>query len=178
MKINRLLVAITTTTLLLTACAEDVAQTQKQQEMDSQSIKDLVYDYSVGNIEVENASITSEYLIVQDVNQEEQKYELPEDEFFVSIAPYINNTHPCTNHNLTSCQGELASETFDVVIADSTGNVIVSKSIESGENGFVDMWLPRDKEYQVTIEHDGKIAESNLSTFKTDGTCVTTMQLL
>ncbi|NDI35790.1 CueP family metal-binding protein [Chengkuizengella sediminis] len=177
MKINRLLVALTTT-LLLTACGEDVAQTQKQQEMDSQSIKDLVYDYSAGNIEVETASITSEYLIVKNTNQEERTYDLPEDEFFISIAPYIDKTHPCTTHNLTSCQGELANETFDVVIEDSTGNVIVEESIVSGKNGFLDMWLPRDKEYQVRIKYDGKIAESNLSTFKTDGTCVTTMQLL
>ncbi|NBI30207.1 CueP family metal-binding protein [Chengkuizengella marina] len=175
MKKNLLLI-ILTTIFLLTACGEEGAQ--EQQEMDSKSIKDLVYDYSVGNIKVETASITSEHLIVKHTNQEERMYDLPADEFFVSIAPYINNTHPCTNHNLTSCQGELVNETFEVLIKDSTGNVIVEESLVSGKNGFFDMWLPRDKEYQVRIKYDGKIAESNLSTFKEDRTCVTTMQLL
>ncbi|MEI5909587.1 CueP family metal-binding protein [Bacillus spongiae] len=175
MKINRLFVALTAI-FLLAACSDD--QTQTQQKTDSPSIKDLVHDYSVGNIKVETASITSEHLIVKDTNEEERTYDLPKDEFFVSIAPYINKTHPCTNHNLTSCQGELANKTFDVVIEDSTGKIIVDENMVSGKNGFLDLWLPRDKEYQVRIKYDGKMVESNLSTFKKDGTCVTTMQLL
>jgi len=46
------------------------------------------------------------------------------------------------------------------------------------ENGFIDLWLPRDKTFNVTIEHNGKVAESVISTFEGDNTCITTMQLV
>ncbi|OEH93789.1 CueP family metal-binding protein [Bacillus solimangrovi] len=176
MKIKSLLVALSAT-FLLAACSADDTQSEPQEEMDSQSIKELVHDYSVGNIKTGAASITSESLNVTDNNGEEIVYELPADEFFVSIAPYINKTHPCTNHNLIGCQGELSNENFDVVIKDNEGNVVIEETMNSGDNGFIDLWLPRDKEYQVQITQDGKVAESALSTFKTDGTCVTTMKL-
>ena len=46
-------------------------------------------------------------------------YDLPKNEFFVSIAPYVNQTHPCTDHSLTSCQGEMIEKEFDVYIEDT-----------------------------------------------------------
>src|SRR5690625_1556849 len=64
------------------------------QAMETQDIKDLVQDYSVGNIENETASISSHALIVTDSENKQVTYELPEDEFFVSIAPFIKQTHP------------------------------------------------------------------------------------
>ncbi|WP_214484291.1 CueP family metal-binding protein [Bacillus sp. SM2101] len=177
MKLKSVFVVLSTA-FLLVGCSEENTQTQSQQEMDPQSIKDLVNDYSIGNIDAENASITSEQLIVEETSGEKREYDLPDDEFFVSIAPYVKNTHPCTNHSLTGCQGELANEQFDVVIVDASGNIIIEETMVSGENGFIDMWLPRDKEYEVRITHDGKMAENNFSTYKTDQTCMTTMQLM
>lgn len=56
-------------------------------------IKQLVQDYSTGQIQNESASITSEQLIVTDNSKNQTAYALPKDEFFVSIAPYINKTH-------------------------------------------------------------------------------------
>ncbi|SES06777.1 hypothetical protein SAMN05518684_107104 [Salipaludibacillus aurantiacus] len=53
----------------------------------------------------------------------------------------------------------------------------VDETIQSPPNGFIDLWLPRDKTYHVTIEHDGKTVESEISTFEGDDTCITTMQL-
>jgi len=78
---------------------------------------------------------------------------------------------------LTGCQGELVEETFDVFIEDKDGNVILDDEVVSQKNGFLDLWLPRDQTYKVKIEHDGKVVESELSTFENDGTCITTMQL-
>lgn len=78
---------------------------------------------------------------------------------------------------MTGCQGELVEEEFEVYIEDEDGNVVVDKTMKSLENGFIDLWLPRDKDYRVTIAKDGKVAESELSTFKDDNTCITTMQL-
>jgi len=61
---------------------------------ETQNIKELVHDYSVGNIKDQSASITSHQLIVTDSDQSQLTYDLPEDEFFVSIAPYVDGTHP------------------------------------------------------------------------------------
>lgn len=60
---------------------------------------------------------------------------------------------------------------------DTEGNVIIDEKMKSQPNGFIDVWLPRDKTYRIKIEHDGKVAESELSTFESDPTCITTLQL-
>ncbi|MCF3942290.1 CueP family metal-binding protein [Oceanobacillus sp. APA_J-5(13-2)] len=122
--------------------------------------------------------LTSHELIVTDSEENKLTYELPEDEFFVSIAPFINQTHSCDIHSLTGCQGEMVNEEFDVYIEDSKGNVIIDQTMSTYGNGFIDLWVPREETYQVTISQDGKIAESEFSTFKKDKTCITTMQLM
>ncbi len=38
------------------------------------------------------------------------------------------------------------------------------------ENGFIDLWLPRDKNFLVKFTHNGKMAESRISTFEGDNT--------
>lgn len=81
-------------------------------------------------------------------------------------------------HSLTGCQGELVNKDFNVHIEDQNGNVVLNKTVKSQSNGFIDLWLPRDKKYQITIEQDGKKAESELSTFEKDPTCITTLQLM
>ncbi|CAM3888423.1 CueP family metal-binding protein [Lederbergia lenta] len=145
-------------------------------ETGKQDIKEMVNDYSVGSFDDVTASITSHELIVTDKGNE-TSFDLPKEDFFVSIAPFIEKTHPCAIHSLTGCQGELVEKEFDVHIQDEDGNVVVAETMTSLENGFIDLWLPRDKTYQVTFEHDGKTAESQISTFEGDNTCITTMQL-
>ncbi|KTD86826.1 CueP family metal-binding protein [Paenibacillus etheri] len=145
---------------------------------ETSNIKQLVQEYSSSGMKDLSASITSEQLIVTDNNNKSTKYNLPKDEFFVSIAPYVKNTHPCATHSLTGCQGELTEQEFSVYIEDNEGNVIVDQAMKSQSNGFIDLWLPRDKKYSVTIEQDGVKAKAELSTFKSDNTCVTTMQLV
>ncbi|MBC5638089.1 CueP family metal-binding protein [Ornithinibacillus sp. BX22] len=157
--------------LILAACG-DTSQEDKK------DIKELVHEYSVGSHEDVSASINSQELIVTDHNQKKETYPLPEDEFFVSIAPFEESTHECAIHSLTSCQGELVEKEFNVYIEDEEGNVVVDDTFTSFANGFIDLWLPRDRTYQVKIEYDGKAAESTISTFDGDNTCITTMQLL
>lgn len=161
------------TSVLLVACSDDSISKEGYTE----DIRGLVHEYSVGDIKDETASITSEELIVTNSDESETFYPLPEDEFFVSIAPFINETHPCTDHSLTGCQGEMVEEEFDVYIEDVEGNVVLEDTLNTEANGFIDLWLPRDKEYNITINHNGKKVESEFSTFKQDGTCITTMQL-
>lgn len=162
--------------LLLAACNNSSSNEKEVNEV--KDIKEMVHDYSVGSFEDVSASITSHELIVTDSNKEETSYELPEEEFFVSIAPFIETTHECAIHSLTGCQGELVEKEFDVYIQDEAGDVVVDETMTSFANGFIDLWLPRDKTYTVKIGYDGKTAESKLSTYKGDNTCVTTMQLM
>jgi hypothetical protein len=79
---------------------------------------------------------------------------------------------------LAGCQGEMVEKEFDVYIEDKDGNIIVDETLKSQANGFIDLWLPRDKTYHIKIEHNGKTVESEMSTFESDGTCITTMQLM
>src|SRR5699024_2531301 len=164
--------------LFLAACNGNSKDEEiESKQMEPQELKELVNDYSVGNITDETASITSTELIITDSDEKERVHKLPEEEFFVSIAPFINETHPCTNHSLTGCQGELVNQDFDFYIEDMDGNVVIYETINSEANGFVDLWLPRDQTYRVNISHEDKQVTSEISTFEQDGTCITTMQL-
>ncbi len=63
-------------------------------EIEQKNIKELVHDYSIRNIQEGSASIKSEQLIVKDNDGNESTYDLSNEDFFVSIAPYVNETHP------------------------------------------------------------------------------------
>lgn len=146
-------------------------------EIDAQSIKKMVHEYSTDILTAKSASITSKQLIVTENDEKSSTYDLPDNEFFLSIAPFVDETHPCATHSLTGCQGEMVEKEFYVNIKDKDGTVIVDETLKSQSNGFIDLWLPRDTTYNITVEHDGKKAESEISTFETDDTCLTTMQL-
>lgn len=77
--------------LFLTACNKNDAATNEG--IQNTDIKELVQDYSSRNVQVESASITSDQLFVKEDNGKKLTYGLPKNEFFVSIAPYVNNTH-------------------------------------------------------------------------------------
>ncbi|OBZ14389.1 hypothetical protein A8L34_10630 [Bacillus sp. FJAT-27264] len=141
-------------------------------------IKQLVQDFSTRKATATSASITSKQLVVTNEGAKDVAYDLPDNEFFLSIAPYIEQTHPCAIHSLTGCQGELTDQEFNVTINDSEGNSVIEKTaMKSQSNGFIDLWLPRDQSYHIIVEREGKIAESVISTFENDNTCVTTLQL-
>lgn len=158
-------------TVVLAACGND------KQDKSTEDMKEKVHSYSVGEFENTTASITSHELIVTEDGDKKSSYDLPADEFFVSIAPFLTYTHECAIHSLTGCQGELVEKEFDIYIEDEDGKVIVDEKMTSLENGFIDLWLPRDQNFQVKISHDDKTVESTISTFKGDNTCITTMQL-
>lgn len=71
----------------------------------------------------------------------------------------------------------MVNKEFEVYIEDMEGNVVIDKTMRSQSNGFIDLWLPRNKEYRITISNEEKTAESELSTYEGDITCITTMQL-
>lgn len=160
--------------LLLIGCSDNQPKNEAESPAD---IKTLVHDYTVGNKEAASASITSSELVVTDEKQAVTTYALPTDEFFVSIAPFVNETHPCDIHSLTGCQGELVEEEFNVHIVDANGNVILEETKKTEANGFIDLWLPRDDTFTVTITQDERETNAEITTFEGDNTCITTMQL-
>ncbi len=88
----KLVLAASLISMALAGCGQ--ADSKDDAASETEDIKALVKDYSVGNIKTGSASITSEQLIVKESDAEELSYDLPEEEFFVSIAPYANETHP------------------------------------------------------------------------------------
>lgn len=104
---------------------------------------------------------------------------LPADEFYVSLAPYVDTTHPCHFHSLTTCRGELSDRTVDLTVRDrASGAVILDGSRTTFDNGFVGVWLPRDIDVDVTIGYEGRHASASVSTSGADAaTCVTTLHL-
>ncbi|MFC3418698.1 CueP family metal-binding protein [Salinicoccus hispanicus] len=154
--------------VILTGCGNDSASNEI-------NVKEFVSQLSASNI-VESASINDKNIVVRN-GGEEEVHDLPEDEFFVSIAPYLTYTHPCEFHNLTGCQGEVANEKVDVKITDEQGKVHIDETVTTLENGFMDLWLPRDKKYTVEISYQDKHTEYAFSTFDGDSTCLTDLQL-
>ena len=103
---------------------------------------------------------------------------LPSDKMVVSIAPYIKETHPCEIHNMSGCQGELIDVPVGVFAKDSDDNIILNQVINTQPNGFIDLWLPRDKEISLILEAKGKKASGSIGTFEDSFTCITTFKLL
>ncbi|MGN6575352.1 MAG: CueP family metal-binding protein [Nocardioides sp.] len=103
---------------------------------------------------------------------------IPADRFYLSIAPYVDHTHDCFYHSLTTCTGELAGKEVDVRIVDSsTGSVLVDETRTTFANGFTGFWLPRDISGTVEVRYDGLVARSEISTGKDAPTCLTTLHL-
>ncbi|WP_353987739.1 CueP family metal-binding protein [Ruicaihuangia caeni] len=103
---------------------------------------------------------------------------LLDDQFYLSMAPFVDVTHACTFHSLTTCVGELQNEDITVRITDeATGEVLLDESTRTFDNGFIGYWLPADRVLTVHVEHDGRIGTTEVSTGADDPTCLTTLQL-
>ena len=126
------------------------------------------------------ASIRPDELLISDATGAEASLPMPDDAFYVSVAPYVDSTHECYFHSLTTCTGEMRSETVHVLAAEvGSGEVLLDQSMVTFDNGFVGLWLPRGVEIDLTITSDGREATERLSTDDAeDATCVTTMQLV
>jgi hypothetical protein len=100
-----------------------------------------------------------------------------EDDFYLALAPYVDQTHDCFFHNLATCQGELVGEDLDVTITTDDGEVLVDETVTTYDNGFVSFWLPRDITGTIEVTHDGRSVTAPVATGPDDPTCVTTLQL-
>ena len=78
---------------------------------------------------------------------------------------------------MSSCMGELPETTFDVSAVDQNGNSLFNGPVTSLKNGFFELWLPRDRDIELTVRRMGRKAEGRIGTFGDSKTCVTTFQL-
>ncbi|WP_455133126.1 CueP family metal-binding protein [Microbacterium aurum] len=74
------------------------------------------------------ASVQPEALVLTD-NVREVTMDMPDDVTYLSIAPYVEQTHECYYHSLTTCRGELSGQDIEVrIVDDTTSEVIVAES--------------------------------------------------
>lgn len=124
------------------------------------------------------AGITSTKLLLSD-EKDSVEMDLPSDLFYLSMAPYINQTHPCGTHNLVTCRGELQNVTLYVVVSDvSTNEVVLNEEVNTYANGFAGLWLPRERNLSITVTYDNLSSTTEVSTFEVDNTCETTLRLV
>lgn len=102
---------------------------------------------------------------------------LPRAQMVVAIAPYINRTHPCKTHFTSSCQGEMVNTPVNVHVTSRAGKTVLRKTVKTLDNGFLEVWLPRGQQYNVTLTAQGKTTRGTLATLAGSDTCVTTLQL-
>lgn len=126
------------------------------------------------------ASVRPDVLVLSDgAEGQEIELDLPEDRFYLSMAPYVDHTHECFHHSLTSCMGELRGEEIAVTITDdSDGSVLVEEEGRTFDNGFVGYWLPSGIDATVTVEYEDRSGSTRVSTGADDPTCLTSLELV
>jgi len=78
---------------------------------------------------------------------------------------------------LSSCQAELPGEKFDVKAVDQDGNVLIDNTITTLQNGFFELWLPRNLRIALRVQGLNRTAKGMITTFDNSDTCVTTFRL-
>jgi hypothetical protein len=117
--------------------------------------------------------------LVLSAGKAEYDLALPDDRFYLSFAPYVQQTHECFFHSLTTCQGELVAQDVRVQITDDTnGEVLADETRTTFANGFVGVWLPRDIEGTLRVTYDGQVGEVEFATTEDAPTCLTTLRLV
>lgn len=123
------------------------------------------------------ASIRVDELLLSDDAGREQSLPLPDDLFYLALAPYVDASHDCFYHAPVKCQGELAEADVHVTITDADGAVLVDEETTTHPNGFVSYWLPRGSSGTVEVTADGRTGRYAYTTDAEAPTCVTTLQL-
>lgn len=124
------------------------------------------------------ASIRPHELVLTDESGGEMPLPMPDEVFYVSVAPYVTETHDCYFHSLTTCLGELRNADVSVTVTNESGEVVLQRETQTADNGFIGLWLPRDMRGTLTVDHDGLRAELPIATGSDDPTCVTTARLV
>ena len=171
-----LFISVLVVTFTLSACSSN--NDLESVGLDGMSGKDILTGVADGSIVVEGfgLSVYDDELVVI-LEDTRLSVDMPEDEFYLSVAPYIDTTHECAFHSATGCRGEMKQEEFFVEFIDLDDNVVISENMMSMSNGFIDLWLPRDIEGTLTITQGELSTSKVISTESGEPTCETSMQL-
>lgn len=123
------------------------------------------------------SSVSPAELDVRFPDGRELKKPLPATEMYVAVAPYVNSTHTCATHYLSSCQGELKSTAFHLTTKDDAGAQLFDGDITSLDNGFFELWLPRHKTFVLHIVQGSRSVDETIRTNDDSPTCITTARL-
>lgn len=127
------------------------------------------------------AQVRADRVVLTDDAGGEAGLALPVERFYLSVAPYLQQTHPCGLHSLTTCRGELPATDVEVVVRDAVGSVVLEKSLVTQQNGFVGLWLPAGirgtVRMQARIDGESVSGEAPFGSASDDDTCLTTLQL-
>ncbi|MGO1385407.1 MAG: CueP family metal-binding protein [Arachnia sp.] len=99
------------------------------------------------------------------------------DDFYISVAPYENQTHDCYFHSLGTCQGELTETDVHISVVSEDGETLVDKDATTYANGFVGFWVPKDIRGTITITRGDVAGEVEFSSDDEGPTCITGLQL-
>ncbi len=183
--------ALMSVALLLNGCAADTEQAANTAET---SVQTLIEAHDLAGMDAVEmidhldrvpmeerptdllASVMPEELVLASAT-EEVALELPEDSFYLSIAPFVNQTHECHYHSLTTCVGELSNQDVDLTVTDASGEVLINEQRTTFDNGFVGVWVPVDSNGTIEITYDGLTGTTNFSTGSESATCITDLQL-
>lgn len=121
--------------------------------------------------------INADNIVISFPDNEIVELELPEDKMFVAIAPYVDETHQCYFHYFSSCMAEMKSKSFTIELIDNNTNSSVSKEVNSLNNGFFELWLDRNKKYEIFVKYSNKTGNDTINTFSKSRTCITTVHL-
>lgn len=122
------------------------------------------------------ASVQPDQLLLMDEDTE-LTMALPDDLFYLSVAPYVSSTHDCFHHSLATCQGELVEQEMQVTVLDDSGEVLVDEEVTTYTNGFAGFWLPRGSSGTIEVDYDGLSGVAEFSTDDDAPTCLTTLRL-
>lgn len=86
-----MIVAIGILSFLLMACSSN--ENNASNALEVGDIKELVYNFSSGNLFSPTVQASATQLLVTNADQSTEIYNFPKDEFYVAIAPFINQTH-------------------------------------------------------------------------------------
>lgn len=178
--------------LLLTGCAtHDAQSSQAETETSVQALMETYELTGLSAVEMIDsldrvplderptdliASVMTEHLVLASATQE-IALELPEDSFYLSIAPFINQTHECHFHSLTTCVGEMSHEDVHVTITDESDEVLVDEQRTTFDNGFVGVWVPAGSSGTIEVSYEDKTGSTSFATDEEAATCITDLQL-
>jgi len=71
----------------------------------------------------------------------------------------------------------MANSEVHVKAVAADGTVQADETFRTMANGFFELWLPRNQNYQLSIQGAGRTATGMVGTFPNSKTCITTFHL-